>query len=170
MPLRVPLRWIIVVSLVVGSCTPAFADATAFIGVTTTPDNRMTRGFAAGVSLIIVGFEFEYGDTRQDEVSAAPSLRTGMFNMLVQTPGTGTQLYVTAGGGLYRERLETIGSTPDIVTEQQETHVGINIGGGVKMSVLGPLRLRLDYRLFKLRGEPLHGNVQRLYAGANLAF
>ena len=52
----------------------------------------------------------------------------------------------------------------------QETHVGVNTGGGVKVSLLGPVRARLDYRLFKLRGDPLHSTVHRVYAGLNLAF
>ena len=52
----------------------------------------------------------------------------------------------------------------------RETNVGVNLGGGVKMSLLGPLRLRLDYRIFKLRGEAQHPNVQRFYAGLNLKF
>ena len=33
-----------------------------------------------------------------------------------------------------------------------ETNVGINVGGGVKMTLAGPLRLRLDYRVFTLKG------------------
>ena len=35
----------------------------------------------------------------------------------------------------------------------------------MKISLLGPLRARLDYRVFKLRGEPLHSVVHRVYAG-----
>jgi opacity protein-like surface antigen len=170
MRVRTSLRWSAAVSCVLCTSTPAWADATAFVGVNTTPANRFARGVAVGVSMIIVGFEFEYSDTAQDDLKQAPSLRTGMFNMLVQTPGSGTQFYVTAGGGLYRERLETMGSGGTVITALQETHVGINIGGGVKFSVIGPLRVRLDYRVFRLRGEPLHENVQRLYAGVNLAF
>ena len=45
-----------------------------------------------------------------------------------------------------------------------------NTGGGVKISVLGPLRARLDYRVFKLRGAPLYSTVHRFYAGVNLGF
>jgi hypothetical protein len=141
---------------------PAFADVTAFIGANTTPSNRVVRGFAGGIGVLIIGFEFEYSDTVGDEVRAAPSLRTGMGNLLLQTPGTlgGVQLYGTVGAGLYRERLGTI----------QETHVGVNVGGGAKLVLLGPLRLRLDYRLFTLQGQPLHPRPQRIYAGLNLAF
>ena len=140
----------------------AFADLTAFLGVNPTPTNRPVRGLAGGIGLLIVGFEFEYADTSEDEVEAAPRLRTFMGNGLVQTPFpiAGMQFYATAGGGMYRETLLDV----------SETHVGINVGGGVKMSLIGPLRLRLDYRVFTLRGEPRHSKPQRFYAGLNLKF
>jgi hypothetical protein len=49
--------------------------------------------------------------------------------------------------------------------------VGINVGGGVKMNLAGPLRLRLDYRVFTLRGSDVrHSKPQRFYAGLNLKF
>jgi opacity protein-like surface antigen len=140
----------------------AYADLTAFLGVNPTPVNRPVRGFAIGAGLLIVGFEFEYANTSDDEVLAAPKLQTYMFNGLVQTPVpiAGLQFYGTAGGGGYRESL----------FETSETHVGYNIGGGVKWSLAGPLRLRLDYRVFTLQGEPRHENPQRFYAGINLKF
>jgi len=148
--------------LVLSAAVPAFADATAFIGSTTTPANRPTRGIAVGVSLVIVGFEFEYANASETAEDAAPSLWTGMGNVLLQTPipVAGMQFYVTTGAGLYRESLG----------ERQETHVGFNSGGGAKISLLGPLRARLDYRMFKLSGDPLHSVVHRIYAGINLAF
>ena len=74
------------------------------------------------------------------------------------------QFYFTIGGGGYRERL---GTSPSVGRRRR---LGINTGGGVKMSLLGPVRARLDYRVFKLRGEPLHSTVHRVYAGLNLAF
>jgi hypothetical protein len=82
--------------------------------------------------------------------------------VLIQTPLDvgGFQLYGTIGGGVYRERL----------VEHQETHFTSNLGGGAKIRLLGPLRLRLDYRLFRLQGNPLHSTYHRVYAGANLAF
>jgi len=141
---------------------PAFADATAFIGVNTTPSNRTAKGLAVGITVLVVGVEFEYSDTGEDLPAGAPSLRTGSGNVLVQTPIaiSGLQFYGTAGVGVYRERLATT----------QETNVAANIGGGVKVSLLGPLKLRLDYRLFTLKGTPLHSKPQRIYAGLNLAF
>jgi len=142
--------------------SPASADITAFVGSTTTPASRVAKGIAAGAGLLIVAFEFEYSDTSEDVAESAPSLRTGMGNVLLQTPLAvgGFQPYLTTGAGLYRERLG----------ERQETSVGLNAGGGVKVSLFGPLRLRLDYRVFTLRGDPLNSRVHRVYAGANLRF
>lgn len=139
---------------------PAHADLTAFWGVAKADETRSTRGFAAGLSLIVFGFEFEYADTPEDIEGLSASLTTGMVNAVVQTPTSGVQFYVTAGGGFFRQRLEDL----------QETNFGTNIGGGVKIRVAGPLRLRLDYRVFGLRGEALTANPQRFYAGANLSF
>ena len=142
--------------------SPAFADATVFIGSTVTPSNRLAKGVAIGVGLLVVGFEFEFSDTGESLEDAAPSLRTGMGNVLLQTPVpiAGIQPYFTTGTGIYREHLLT----------QQETHFGFNTGGGAKITLLGPIRARLDYRVFNLRGEPLHSTVHRVYAGLNLAF
>ncbi len=141
---------------------PAWADLTAFIGVTPTPVNRPARGFALGVSLLFVGFEVEYSDTAEEASNTAPSLRTGMFNGLVQSPLPlgGVQFYATAGLGLYRERQGA----------DQHTNLAGNVGGGVKLTLAGPLRLRLDYRVFTLRGPARVSKPQRIYAGLNLRF
>jgi len=40
----------------------------------------------------------------------------------------------------------------------------------VKINLLGPIRARLDYRVFRLRGDALHDTVNRVYAGLNLRF
>jgi len=140
----------------------ASADLTAFLGTTPTPSARAAKGFAAGMGLLIAGFEVEYAHTNEDLVKAAPGLRTFMFNGLLQTPIPigGLQFYGTAGGGVFRETLD----------EASETSVGINVGGGIKMSLAGPLRLRFDYRVFTLRGSPRYSNPQRFYAGLNLKF
>ena len=155
-------RPLILAALLVGVATPALADATLFIGTNSTPANRQVKGFALGIGLLVVAFEFEYASTTEEPLDAAPALRTGMGNVILQTPFAimGFQPYFTTGGGGYRETLGT----------QQETHVGINSGGGVKISLLGPVRARIDYRIFKLRGEPLHDTVHRVYAGLNLKF
>jgi opacity protein-like surface antigen len=155
-------RIAIVLAALVLLPSTAYADFTAFLGVNPTPSSRVVRGLSAGVGLIIVGFEFEYANSSEDVAEAAPGLRTFMFNGLVQTPGeiAGLQFYATAGAGGYRETLNDV----------SETQVGINVGGGVKMTLAGPLRLRLDYRVFTLQGDPRHSKPQRFYAGLNLKF
>ena len=141
---------------------PAAADITAFLGLNTTPSNRSVKGFALGTGLLIVGFEFEYAGSDEDLLEGSPSLRTFMFNGLVQTPLpiAGMQFYGTAGGGIYRETL----------LDDSETNVGVNVGGGVKVSLIGPLRLRLDYRVSTLKGDARHPRPHRFYAGVNLKF
>src|SRR5688572_8716527 len=148
--------------IVLLTTSAAHADATVFVGNTTTPANRAAKGFALGIGLLVVGFEFEYSSTSEDLTDAAPSLRTGMGNVLLQTPVAimGLQPYFTTGAGLFRERLDEI----------QETNIGFNTGGGVKVSLAGPIRARIDYRVFRLRGDPLHDTVHRVYAGLNLRF
>jgi opacity protein-like surface antigen len=145
--------------------SPASADITGFIGVNSTPVKRVVKGLAVGTGLLIVGFEVEYADTSEDLELGGPKLRTIMFNGLAQTPIpiAGMQFYVTAGGGGYRESFST---EPD----GNRTNVGINVGGGAKISIAGPLRLRVDYRVFTLKGSPRYTNVQRFYAGVNLKF
>ena len=145
-----------------GSARPAHADITAFLGLSPTPERHFLRGFSGGLSLLIVGFEFEFSDLAEDDIDGLPGLKTYSGNVFAQTPIEikGTQFYATAGAGAYRE---TLGAA-------EETHVGINLGGGVKIRLLGPLRVRLDYRVFQLRGSPLFSTYQRFYAGGNIAF
>ena len=142
--------------------TPARADITAFLGVNMTPDNRTATGGAIGAGLLIVGFEFEYAYSPDDPVAGAPSLATGSGNVLLQTPFPlfGFQPYFTTGVGLYRETLGT----------HQDTSGTFNTGGGVKVSLIGPLRLRVDYRVFKLGSGALYSPAHRVYAGLNLKF
>jgi len=152
----------LVLVLLLFTASNASADFTAFLGVNPTPSNRAVRGLAIGTGLLIVGFEFEYANSSEDLPVAAPGLRTFMFNGLLQTPVpiAGLQFYGTAGGGGFRERL----------SDTSITDFGTNVGGGVKMSLAGPLRLRFDYRVFSLKGSPRYTNPQRFYAGINLKF
>jgi hypothetical protein len=156
------IRFLLGGFVILASASPAFADLTAFIGTTPTPSNRAVKGFSIGSGFTIIAFEFEYADTSEDLSEGAPSLRTGMGNVLLQTPFAirGLQPYFTTGGGLFRERLDT----------QSETSFGANTGGGVKISLAGPIRARVDYRVFTLRGDPLHETVHRIYAGLNIKF
>ena len=154
-------------ALVLLVAEPARADLTAFLGVTPTPTSRTNGGFAAGTGFVIFAVEFEYSATKEDAKSTqlAPALQTYMFNGLVQTPVAiaRMQFYGTVGAGVYHETLSTqpLGD---------QTDIGTNLGGGAKINLVGPLRLRVDYRVFTLHGNPRHTPVQRLYAGINLKF
>ena len=160
--MRVARSLVLAAGVLLIAAPHAFADVTLFLGSTTTPSARQARGFAIGGGILVLGFEFEYSDTREDAEDGAPSLRTGMGNILLQTPVAigGFQPYFTTGFGGYRESIN----------ERSETQLGGNAGGGVKMNLAGPLRVRFDYRVFRLRGEPLHDVVHRVYVGANLNF
>ena len=144
------------------TAAPAHADVTAFLGATTTPANRAVRGGAIGMGLLIVGFEGEFAFTPDDPSAAAPALTTGSANVLIQTPFEilGFQPYLTTGAGFYRETLG----------DRQDTSVALNTGGGVKFTLIGPLRVRVDYRVFKLGSGALYSPAHRIYAGLNLKF
>jgi hypothetical protein len=160
--MRVIRSLVLAAGFLATAASPALADVTLFLGSTSTPSARQARGFAFGGGILVLGFEFEYSDTRESVEDAAPSLRTGMGNILLQTPVAiaGFQPYFTTGFGGYRESFNG----------ESETQLGGNAGGGVKVRLAGPLRARFDYRVFRLRGEPLHDVVHRIYVGANLAF
>lgn len=164
-------KLLLVAALVLLTPLPAFADLTAFLGRTTTPTGRMNRGLAIGTGLLIVGFEFEYARTDEEldvlpgPENVAPELTTYMFNGLLQTPVpiAGMQFYGTIGGGVYHETLS-------LEPNNDQTNFGSNVGGGAKITIAGPLRIRLDYRVFNLHGDARHEHVQRFYAGVNLKF
>ena len=157
-----PVRVLLALLLFVSAASTAAADVTAFIGTTTTPSVRHARGLAAGFGLLFLGFEFEYSNTIEDVGDAAPGLRSGMGNVLLQTPVPlfGITPYFTTGGGMYWER----------VAEDTDTGFGLNTGGGAKIRLVGPLRVRVDYRVFNLSGSPRYDTVHRFYVGANIAF
>src|SRR5262249_19685550 len=112
--------------------------------------------------LLFIGAEFEYAFATDDPAAGAPSLRTGTGNVILQTPVAilGFQPYFTTGGGFYQEELGA----------RSGTGFTLNTGGGVKVSLAGPLRLRVDYRVFKLGSTALNSPSHRIYAGLNLKF
>lgn len=152
----------LVIAGVLTGARPARADLTGFIGATTTPENRQVRGFAFGAGLLAIGWEFELAHTVEDLTTAAPTLRTYTGNLLIQTPFAihGFQPYATVGAGLCRETLGAL----------TQTGLAPNSGVGVKISLAGPLRLRVDYRTFRLGSGALYSPAHRIYAGLNLKF
>jgi len=150
---------LLAVAGLVGHPSVARADITFFVGLSPRPEVRPIRGVAAGISMLIVGFEFDYAESGEDVVKGLPGMKTGMFNILVQTP-TNTSIYVTAGGGLYWETFNGA----------RKINAGTNVGGGIKIALFGPIHVRVDYRIFTLRGSPRVANPQRLYVGINWPF
>jgi opacity protein-like surface antigen len=179
-------RTLLAGALLLASAGTAAADLTAFLGgsfsgsatdaIQGDSSVGLTRGVAVGFGLIIVGFEFEYAQVGGDDefgsgecsvsnaLGCSPSLTTTMGNVLLQTPRgiLPVQIYGTVGAGMYRERFDPV--------DLSETSFGTNVGGGVKIEVAGPFRIRVDYRVFKLSGDAVYSTPQRLYVGANLAF
>jgi len=155
-------RTLVTVVLTLGALllrpAPARADLTAFWGISPTPATHQTHGFSIGANASVFGAEFEWGNTSEKTSSAAPALRTYMFNGMLITPGRKFQVYLAAGWGRYRETLSA----------SQETGSVTNVGVGVKVKLLGPIKLRLDYRTFSLRGTPIIRNPKRFYAGITL--
>ena len=150
---------VLAITGLLASASPASADVTFFLGFSPTPESRPVRGFAGGLNFLLFGFEIDYANTSADEAVDAPNLKTGMINGLIMTP-TKTSLYLTVGGGVYKET--SIASSV--------TSFGTNIGGGAKISLIGPVQIRIDYRIFNLRGNARFAHPQRFYTGLNLHF
>jgi opacity protein-like surface antigen len=153
---------LLTIALTLTAAAPAFADIVAFIGPNTTPSARMAKGIGIGASFVIAGFELEYSATGDDPANNAPALKTGMANAFLQSPVPflGFQPYATVGAGIFKE---TLGA-------HDETGTAMNIGGGVKYTLTGPLQLRADYRVFKLGSGALNTPAHRLYIGLNVKF
>lgn len=155
------LRSILAAAMLLAAASPAYADATFFIGTNSSPSNRQLRGFSFGTGSMI-GWEFEYANSVEERAEAAPGLRTFIGDVLLQTPFSiaGFQPYVIGGIGMYRERLDA----------HQETSLAFDTGAGVKMTLFGPVRIRVDYRVLKLQGDALEGTAHRVYSGVNVRF
>ncbi|BCS34156.1 hypothetical protein TBR22_A33850 [Luteitalea sp. TBR-22] len=154
-------------SLVAGMCwlasaTPALADLTVFAGLQNAPVVRPTTGISLGFGLLMVGWEVEVARVAQSSDDLAPSIAVGTASVYVQNPVpvSGVQFYGIAGAGAYREHLERL---------SQRTDVHAALGGGAKIALAGPLKLRLDYRYFRFR-DARAADAQRVYAGLTLAF
>ncbi len=155
-------RAALAVTVLLATVAPARADLTVFAGLQSAPTIRPVTGISLGVGLLVVGWEVEIARVAERVDDRAPSISTGTGSVYVQNPIpiSGMQIYGIAGAGVYRERQTAV---------LQETNVLVALGGGAKFALAGPLKLRLDYRFFKLRnaGSP---TPQRLYAGLSLAF
>ncbi len=150
-----------ILCLLVLSPRPAAADVTGFYGLNVSPWVQQTKGLAVGVTVVAVGVEFEYSSWTEDVAAKKPGLTTFAANVLLQTPISikGLRIYGTAGAEVYRM----------VSGADDKLGVGLNVGGGVKITVTGPISIRLDYRIFPLASPIVAGKPQRAYAGLNLA-
>ena len=146
------------------ACAPtARADISVFLGATATPANRLVRGVSIGAGFGVLGVEGEVASTVEDASAGAPGLTEASANLVVHPPDIlgGFQPYVTAGGGIVRE---TLGAAHAV------TAFAPNVGGGVKLPLVGPVGLKVDYRIFWMGGGALYSPAHRLTAGVNVRF
>jgi hypothetical protein len=112
-----------------------------------------------------VSLEFEFSRSRSDPTAGVPAIVTFAGNLLVQWPlrPSRIQFYGTFGIGAYVLVLDEHSGEPDDARD---------FGGGVKVTLAGPLKFRMDYRAFRLApisGE-YHSNEQRFYVGIVAGF
>jgi hypothetical protein len=148
-------------------------NITAFGGVAMAPGPHPAIGVAVGVKSsgllsrrpTPVSLEFEYARSRSDPAGGVPAIVTFAGNLLIQPlrQTSRRRFYGTIGAGLFVHLLDRRSS---------EANDAWNIGGGAKVTLAGPLKLRVDYRaffLFPVSGE-YHSNEHRFYAGIVAGF
>ena len=69
--MRVPGLALLALVCLFATARPAQADATAFLGVGLSPVNHPVKGFAVGLGLLVLGFEFEYAESGEDLAEAS---------------------------------------------------------------------------------------------------
>ena len=145
---------LLALALTLSSTSVAFAqqlppfqpDGTVFVGVTM-PTARPVLGAAFGGGGSIVRFEVEYAGTRGTSPTRASVDTIGVSLMVQSRPIDRFQFYGIGGFGLYGETFEGGGGGSGEILAR-------NIGGGAKIGLACPLRLRLDYRVFLLGDAP----------------
>jgi len=150
----------------VAQTPPPDVNLTAFVAAAMAPDAHAARGIGVGARPQPgpLSIEFEYCRGRSDPMTGMPSIVTFAANLMVQVPvRRRLQLYGTVGVGFYviQSDLDT-----------SEGNDGPNFGGGVKLALAGPVKLRIDYRAFHLApiDGDYHSNVQRLSLGLVVGF
>jgi outer membrane protein with beta-barrel domain len=141
-------------------------NATAFASAAMAPDARTAVGIGVGALPRPgpVSFEFEYCRRRGDPTAGEPDIVTFAGNVLIQVPvRPRLQVYGTLGVGFYYLQSDL---------DTSEANDGRNFGGGLKLTLAGPLKMRIDYRTFLL--APIEGqyrsNVHRLSFGLVAGF
>lgn len=135
---------------------------TACAGVTMGFGAHPSSGFAVALKPHPgpVSLEFEYLRGRPHPVATGSGIATFAGNILVQPlhQRSRFQFYGTFGVGVYSLVRDYQGSTDS----------ARNVGGGAKVTLAGPLKLRMDYRAFFLAGG--ESNQHRFYVGIVAGF
>jgi len=150
-----------VAALLMTGPTAAYADITAFLGAYLTPTRQPVQGVSAGFKILMAGVEFEVVRASEDVEAKRPGIQEGSASVLAETPTGRVKLYGLLGAGLYRDLVAGVAG---------DTKRSAHIGGGIKISLAGPIGLRVDYRLVSFSGRVEDKRQQRLYAGACLNF
>lgn len=145
-----------------------------YVGTLMSGGPRTVVGFSVGSfprsAGSVLGLELDYVRTTGDRVPGRSYISIFGGSLLVQSNviARRLQIYGAGGGGLYGEAY---------IDGPGSGEVGcLNIGGGVKITAAGPLKIRVDYRLFFLGDSPdsslehIHRHPQRVVAGVGLAF
>ena len=119
------------------------------VAVAGSVEEAVRRAVEAGIERIIV----EVDRVAQVE----PALKAGATHLLLDNMG-------------FDELRACVALVGGKVPTEASGDFSTAVGGGAKISLAGPLRVRFDYRLFNLRGRPRHDQVHRVYAGLNLMF
>lgn len=155
-------------ALVLMNPVSARADATVLVGLTSVEGLRPSLGWSFSYRPSAVGVEVEYLTTTPGNYSAG-----GIFGSVIVMPVTisNVQIFVLGGVGVWGEGFKG-GKRTGVLS-------AANVGGGVLVGLVGPVRLRLDYRLFRL-GEvskeeigaisPSRKHPQRIAAGLYFRF
>ena len=122
-------------------------SATVFAGMVPNPAIRGGFGFAFGGGFPGSGFELEIARTASRLAKGAPSLATYGASFFVDTPGTvgRFKVYLIGGLGVWSEQFEPGRGAGEL---------GVNVGAGLKTTLIGAIKARFDYRLFFLKGSP----------------
>jgi hypothetical protein len=149
-------RTIPLVVLLITLPDPAYAHATVFVGETVSSQVRPTVGVSVGYfpqapartggagGQSFVGWEIEYAHTVDNGSPDGAAMGTFGGGALVQLrPRQRTRWYLAAGLGVFSGSLP--GGRGSISFVQN-----VNIGGGMKFRLKGPLVTRVDYRLFPI--------------------
>ena len=109
-----------------------------------------------------VSLEFEYVRSQPNPVASGSGIATLAGNILVQPTRqrAGLQYYGTFGVGFYSVLRDYQGSTDS----------ARNIGGGAKVTLAGPWKLRMDYRAFLLARTGGNHLAHRIYVGMAAGF